>query len=743
MSQSIRFFATVPLGIEWLLAQELKNLGSVNVTEHRAGVSFVGDLALAYRVCLWSRLANRILFPISTCPAATPEALYTGIYQIDWGAHFLEGTTFAIDFTSKRSHITHTLFGAQKVKDAIVDHMRAQWGKRPSVRLDRPDLRVNVALDKDRATVSIDLSGESLHKRGYRLEGGKAPLKENLAAALLQRASWLTVAEMGGHFIDPMCGSGTLPIEAAWMAADIAPGRFRSSFGFFGWKGHSPDLWLKEVQEADKRSEAGLLRLPSITGYDSDRNAVHCALKNAERAGLYGRIRIEYKEVDQVRPRSSVGLLLVNPPYGERLGTPEGLENLYRILGSTLKMYFHGWRTSVFTEHNELVSKMGMRVSHQYALYNGPIPCTLFNFVEEKNRFLSSHIEEQPTKKQHSLEVLFQKAEQVVIDTGGPAMLANRLRKNIKHLGRWAKKNGIFCYRLYDSDLPEYAVALDIYQGTECWVHIQEYQAPPTVDPIKAEKRLIDVLSVVSNVLDVPFSHIFLKIRSRQKGTTQYEKQGNTQRLCSVYEDNLQFWVNFEDYLDTGLFLNYRMVRQWIGEHAAQKHFLNLFAYTGTATVYAARGGALSTTSVDLSNTYLNWAQRNLELNSLTGDQHSFIQADCLRWCEDSVRVGRRYDLILLDPPTFSVSKRMHGTFDIQRDHVQLIRLCMSLLQPQGQLLFSTHYQGFRLEEDGLNPFYIQHITQQTLPRDFERNPRIHRCWCITRNASLSGRQSM
>jgi 23S rRNA (guanine2445-N2)-methyltransferase / 23S rRNA (guanine2069-N7)-methyltransferase len=733
MNPSHRFFATAPLGIELLLAQELRDLGLSDVTESRAGVAFGGDLEAAYKACLWSRLANRILLPIAQFPAATPEALYAGANRIAWGEHLDTGATFAVDFASSRSAITHTLFGAQKVKDALVDHFREHHGLRPSVDLARPDLRVNVYLDRDQATVSIDLSGESLHKRGYRLEGGKAPLKENLAAAILLRAGWPRIAASGGQFIDPMCGSGTLPIEAALMAADFAPGLLRPSFGFFGWKGHDSGLWLRLVNEADRRSEAGLKNLPPIVGYDLDRDAVRNALGNIERAGLRGRVHVERKAVGEVRPRHEMGLVVVNPPYGERLGDAKTLEPLYRELGETLKAHFRGWNASVFTGNPELAFKVGLRATKQYALYNGALECKLFNFEIAEERFFIPHEGGPPTEAQRKVRELFRKARAVDLASGGAEMFANRLRKNLRNLGRWARQSGVSCYRLYDADLPEYAVAVDLYQGERLWVHVQEYEAPSTVDPARAEGRLIDVLAAIPAVLEVPPQQVFLKIRRRQKGTAQYEKQSETGRFYPVEEGGLKFWVNFEDYLDTGLFLDHRLTRALIRERAAGKSFLNLFAYTGTATVYAAKGGASATTTVDMSRTYLDWARRNLELNGIRGERHELVQADCLEWLDEAVHSRWRYDLIFLDPPTFSTSKRMKATLDVQRDHVALIENCVSLLAPGGLLVFSTNHRKFRLDAEGLSELKVEDITRKTLPKDFERNPRIHYGWLIGR----------
>lgn len=738
MSTTQSFFATAPLGLELLLADELRGLGVSDAREARAGVAFSGELATAYRVCLWSRLANRVLLKLDSFPAATPEELYAGVGRIDWGEHMPPDASLAVDFASSRSKIAHTQFGAQKVKDAVVDQFREVCGLRPSVRLDRPDVRINVYLDKDIASLALDLSGESLHKRGYRLEGGSAPLKENLAVAILLRAGWPDIAKAGGDLIDPMCGSGTLPIEAAWMAADIAPGLLRDYFGFLGWKRHDEAAWRSLIMEAEARCEAGLKRLPSIAGYDMDRRAVHAALGNIERAGLRGLIHVEKKAAADVRPRRTVGLLVVNPPYGERLGDVKTLAALYTELGETLKAHFQGWKASVFTGNPDLAFKLGIRAQRFYKLYNGAIECKLFNFEIDPARFFTPHQDESGlSEERRKVNQLMRRARSLAqkAETGaGAEMFANRLRKNLKNLGRWARQNEVSCYRLYDADLPEYAVAVDVYQDDLTWLHVQEYEAPASIDADKAEARLVEALAVLPTVLEIPPEQLFLKIRRRQKGAAQYEKQAEAGRFHEVKEGGCRLWVNFEDYLDTGLFLDHRPTRLMIQAMARDKSFLNLFAYTGSATVHAAMGGASATTTVDMSNTYLDWARRNLDLNGIRGYRHELIQADCLAWLDaEALKGERRYDLIFLDPPTFSNSKRMSGAFDIQRDHLDMLRKAASLLAPHGLLIFSTNFRKFRLDRDALGGLAVEDITPKTIPKDFERNPKIHYCWKIGR----------
>ena len=706
MNASFTFFATTPKGMEPLLADELRALGAREVRETRAGASFSGPLALGYRVCLWSRIANRVLLPLARFEAPTPEALYQGVQALTWDEHLAPEGTLAVDFNTAQSQITHSHYGALKVKDAIVDQFRERCGTRPSVDVDQPDLRVNVYLHRDHATISLDLSGDSLHRRGYREQGAAAPLKENLAAAILLRAGWPELAQAGGALVDLMCGSGTLPIEAALMAADVAPGLLRTHYGFLHWRGHDATAWAELLAEARQRRERGLQALPLIRGYDSDGAAVRVALANVQRAGLSGRVRIERRALSACVPEPGVaaGLVVVNPPYGERLGERTALPALYALLGEQLRRCFPGWRAAILTSDAELGRLLGLRARRIHTLYNGALECKLLHFQIEP--------------------------EETAAPGSGAEMFANRLSKDLKHYGRWAQRQGIQCYRLYDADMPEYALAIDIYQGEQRWAHAQEYAAPNSVDPRKAEARLHQALAVIPQVLEIPAERVFLKQRRRQKDRAQYQKLAAHGRFHEVAEGPCRFLVNFTDYLDTGLFLDHRLTRTLIRELARGKRFLNLFGYTGTATVCAAAGGALSTTTVDMSRTYLDWAHRNLALNGLHGGRHEIIQADVLKWLDRET--PRRYGLIFLDPPTFSNSKRMAENFDVQRDHVALIMKTVRWLEPDGVLIFSNNHQRFKLDREALAELHVQDITRATLPKDFERNPRIHGCWRIT-----------
>jgi 23S rRNA (guanine2445-N2)-methyltransferase / 23S rRNA (guanine2069-N7)-methyltransferase len=717
----MQIFVSCPPGIADLTAAELRSCGATDVSEFKLGVQAEGSLEVAYRACLWSRTASRVLLPLGTFPAATQEQLYEGISSIDWQQHVNAKGTLAIDFAGASSGITHTHFGALKTKDAIVDQFRARTGERPSVQLEQPDVRIDVRLDRDRATVSLDLSGESLHRRAYRARGVAAPLKENLAAAVLLRSGWPAIAEEGGELVDPMCGSGTLVIEAALMALDIAPGSMRNHFGFIGWVGHDRALWQRLVDEARARREATSSKRFTLRGYDSDALAVRAAIENVERARLRSFIHIERRELEQLTRESEAptGLVVTNPPYGERIGDQERLQALYATVGAKLRENFEGWKAAVLTGNPPLAKHIGINARRTHTLFNGRLECRLLRFEVAPSEYRG---ERKPPPDQAQLR-----------EQPGAQMFANRLRKNIKTMQDWARREDVDCYRIYDADMPEYAFAIDQYGDGEGnrWVVVQEYAPPKTIEPKAARQRRNEALAVIPHELGIEPERLFIRERRQQKDGAQYEKLDNERQYHVVREQPYKFAVNFTDYLDTGLFLDHRLTRRYVGELARGKRFLNLFAYTGTATVYAAGGGAASSTTVDMSRTYLEWAKRNLALNGLAEPQHGFVQADCIAWLQDQSDKARRWDLMFIDPPTHSRSKRMEQDFDVQRDHVQLLRLAAQLLAPGGAIVFSNNYTRFRLDREALAAFDIDDITRKTLPRDYERSPRIHSCYVL------------
>jgi 23S rRNA (guanine2445-N2)-methyltransferase / 23S rRNA (guanine2069-N7)-methyltransferase len=734
---SFEFLASGPRGLGDLLARELAACAAGEVRERAAGVAFSGTLEAAYRACLWSRIANRVFLTLAQFQARDAGELHAAVQRIDWPAHLAAGATLACDFSGRHPEITHTHYGAQKVKDGIVDAMRAATGARPDVAPERPGVRVHAHAHGTHITLAIDLSGESLHRRGYRSAAGPAPLKENVAAGVLLRAGWAELAAAasagaaaGAQFLDPLCGSGTLCIEAALIAADRAPGLTREYFGFLGWRGHDAALWERLRAEALARSRAGEATPARLRGQDRDPAMIHAARANAARAGVDGMVRFEVGLLADAAPAdaaSGAGLVCTNPPYGVRLEDRARARALHRELGAVLRNRFQGWSAAVLTGEPGLGMELGLRAGRTHTLWNGPIEC----------RLLRIKVEPASAREPGMLG----KGVAHLKDTPGARMFANRLTKNIRRLRSWAEREGVSCYRLYDADMPEYAFAIDLYRACdtqESWLYVQEYAAPAEIEPEAVRRRRGEVLASLPEVTAVPAERIRVRTRRRTARGEQYQKVGERERLHQVMEGGLRFEVNFDDYLDTGLFLDQRPTRARLRAAAHAGRFLNLFAYTGTATVYAAAGGALASTSVDLSRTYLSWAQRNLALNALASPAHELVQADCREWLQQAAAAPARFDLVFLDPPTFSNSKRMQGVLDVERDHPQLVDACVRLLAPAGLLVFSTNAQRFRLDEGLTQRYDVRDVSVATLPKDFERNPRIHRCFEVrARTAEL------
>ena len=706
-----QLFATTSRGFEELLKVELTELGAQEAKVVQGGVHYQADDETLYRTLLWSRLASRILFPLIETKIYSDLDLYAAVSGFNWLAQFDERVTFFVDFNGTNQEIRHTQFGAMRVKDGIVDYFERQGKTRPDVDKIQSDVRIHSYLNRENLVISLDLSGEALHLRGYREDAGQAPLRETLAAAIVMRSGW----QAGSPLVDPMCGSGTLLIEAAQMEAKIAPQLYRLHWGFDFWKLHNQSAWEKVKNEAIELAEEKQSEIqPHFYGFDLDHRVLKKAQKNAQNAGVSHLIKWQQGDVAALKNPSlnEVGTVICNPPYGERLGTTPALIALYSVFGQRLKKEFCGWNVSVFSSESTLLDCLRMRASRQFKAKNGPLDCV------QKNYQVSERKSDEITAEN---ELEFNRTSEVATD------FANRLQKNIKKISKWAKQQGLDAYRLYDADLPEYNLAVDRYAD---YIIVQEYAAPKNIDENKARQRLLDAVTATLQVTGVETNKLILKVRQKQKGTNQYEKLANKGEYFYVNEYGVQLWVNLTDYLDTGLFLDHRLTRKMIGELAKGKDFLNLFAYTGSATVHAALGGAKSTTTVDMSNTYLNWAEQNLILNDIKGKQHKLIQADCLQWLE---KCDRQFDLIFVDPPTFSNSKRMEDSWDVQRDHVKLMSNLKQVLSNNGTIVFSNNKRGFKmnlvaLEELGLSAIEISH---KTLPLDFERNKQIHNCWMI------------
>lgn len=711
------FTATCAAGLEPLVEEEVRSFGGREVTVNAGAVSWQGHMGSAYRACLWSRFASRILYQLAAFDVPDTDILYERVGKILWDEHFDHKKTFAVYTTLVDAKISHSQYASLRVKDAIVDQFRKRFGKRPNIDTFSPDIRLNLHVNGVKATLSLDLSGDSLHMRGYRGRAGEAPLKETLAAGIVAYSGFVDQIDQDAYLLDPMCGSGTLLIEAALMLGKSAPGLLRKKFGFQAWNKHDHRLWERLIEEALEQEEHDTAKLPRIIGYDADPRVVAAARENVIAAGLRDVITIKQRQLADLHCPGNKGFIITNPPYGDRLSEKLAVKYLYRFFGERLRSEFPDWKLAFFTGNPDLADGMQVTWSNRQKLYNGPIKCSLltgqYEFWERP----------EPARYQLSEEL----AESPAPD------FTNRLRKNCLSLFPWAEKENVYCFRIYDRDIPEYNLVIDLY---EQWVHVQEFAAPASVSEEIAAERFAHALQAIRDLLNVPHSRIFIKKRKKQKGHQQYQKkqaerQGKDKKeiLHQVQEGACRFLVNFTDYLDTGLFLDHRQTRNLIREMAQGKTFLNLFGYTGSATVFAAHGGATATTTVDTSEKYLNRLMANLSLNGLGGPMHQVIEADCMEWLR---REKSRYGLIFVDPPTFSNARHKDRTFDVQTDHEVLLELAMERLSRSGTLIFSTNFRKFSLSPALEERYSVEEITDQTLPPDFPGSPPAHRCWLFT-----------
>ncbi len=368
------YFATVARGLEPLAADELEQLGARQIELGFCGVSFSGDQALLYRVNLWARLPFRILWKLKTFDCRDAEELYRNIQQIDWSNFLTPEMTLAVKVTGKTPQLNHTHFTALQAKNAIVQQQEKQFQARSFINPKAPDLQVNLHLDAMHCTVSLDSSGDSLHRRGYRPAVGLAPLKESLAAALIQLSDW----QPEQMFYDPLCGSGTLPLEAGLMALNIAPGLFREKFGFESWRDFDRDLW-QHLRQTAKAEQKSALSAP-IWGSDRDETVIDQAQVNANRCGLGEQVYFLVAELEEIAPPVDHGIIFCNPPYGERLDALSDLGQFYHRFGQILKDRFRGWTAYVLSGNKELSQTIGLKSAKRFAVFNGSIPCQLLKY---------------------------------------------------------------------------------------------------------------------------------------------------------------------------------------------------------------------------------------------------------------------------------------------------------------------------------------------------------------------------
>lgn len=763
---TLELFASCLAGLEQPLAEELKRLGIKRVRPLAGGVAFFCDRAGAYRACLWSRLASRVMLVVGRVNATDAEVLYAGVRALSWEDVIAPGASMAVTAHGMNDELRNTRFTALKVKDAVCDRLRDVRGVRPDVDAASADAVLDVRIREDRATISFDLSGESLYRRTYLPsdEGADAPLSCALAAGLLSLAGWDESARAATvACIDPACGDGTLVIEAALATCDAASGLTRDRWGFFGWTHHDASLWEGLLDEADERLERGYATLvaPGATdapasappdlafvrfvGASTSSPAISRARARVKRAGLRQVVSIEAADAEVVQTlvkrvcaaamrvaggagvSCSVACVL---PTGDRSQSDARAQAeaaaFMRACGAA-----PAGSVYAVAGGEDIEARFGIAPLVCRSMGSGRIATDVRVFDKAPAAAAFVMVPDSAGGAEHRVEVHEQASDQ----------FAARLHKTFKRQRTWARREGVSCYRVYDADLPEYAVAIDVYVGAgaaegNTYLHIAEYAAPSSIDATKARRRLDDVLSLAPVVLGVRPDHVFSKVRQRDKGGSQYRGAGRRSYVTHVQEGGYTFEVDLAGYLDTGLFLDHRLTRQLVGSKAAGKRVLNLFAYTGTASVYAAGGGAASTTTVDLSQTYVDWAGRNMAGNGFTGSEHTFERGDVMPWITEARRSGRRFDLVFVDPPTFSNSKAMgKRTWDVQRDHVELLVGISRLLSEEGEVVFSCNLRTFKPDVEALMRYgvSIEDITGQTIPRDFERNPRIHTCYLVRR----------
>ncbi len=751
---SLDLIITCADGLEAPLQTELTSFGIASDIKSTGRLAVTGTLRDLYTICLWSRVASRVLMLIKRKNINTEydvaEQLYGLAKSVDWTEQFKLEQTFAIRLSVDKRVAVSQQFAMLRIKDAIADTFNEVYDSRPNVDSKNPDFSVFATVNDKQAELYLDLSGTSLHRRGYRVAMTEAPLKENLAAALLYSAGWHKKNEEGNAplynaLIDPMCGSGTFIIEALLMHCDYAVGidKAANQFGFYQWQHHDDALWQQMIDDAQTRFRDALAitneqpdTLPLILGFDADSGAILATEKNLIAAGLQDLLPLLDLETRALNQLSSVlkpliddgrlsnPLVITNPPYGERLGDEEMIKPLYHALGLILQDSFAGIdidpMVGILAANVEQVDILPIKEPKTLRCHNGAIT-VYFRYgtlIAGQTGNLVSRFEKREIEVEEGQDFI------------------NRLQKNLAKLKKLAKKDTVSNLRVYNADLPDFKVAVDLYGD---YVHVQEYAPPKTIPPETAKKRFNLALMGIREVFGINREQIFIKTRARQSGNDQYSKQGNTEKRGKFYvarEDGAYFYVNFTDYLDTGLFIDHRNMRARIKDNSRNKSVLNLFAYTCTASVHAALAGAKKVTSVDLSQNYLDWGKQNFVLNGLdvSRNKYQFVAADIFEWIKDNTE---QFDIIFIDPPTFSNSKKFQGTFDVQRDHSALINRAMNRLTSDGVLYFSNNFTRFELDEQLTERYDIVDITQKTIGFDFDVKKPIHQSFEIRHRQSL------
>ncbi|MCG3124298.1 MAG: Ribosomal RNA large subunit methyltransferase K/L [Phycisphaerales bacterium] len=765
MNERVELLAATAFGLEAVTARELTSLGFEPRILSTGRVLFGGEALAVARANINLRTADRVLLRVATFAAPDFDALFEQTKQVPWERWITRDAAFPVNGRSVKSQLSSVPAVQRTVKRAIVDRLMAAH-RTTSLPETGPRFIVEIGLLENQATLTIDTSGDGLHKRGYRDQVGEAALKETMAAGLVLLSVWRPDRPL----VDPFCGTGTIPIEAAMIGLKIAPGLMRT-FDAEQWPTLDPGIWEQAEEEARAASlEAvkGTLAY-TIHATDTSDEALSLARRHAQRAGVERFIHFTNKDFRELSSKADYGCTIMNPPYGRRIGEDEDIERLYRSFPEVLKR-LPTWSHHILTARTDLERLVGQEATRRRKLFNAQIECTYFQFLGPRPPGAASsdrpiEQEEQPAEERHDYreeisgeEDAGQRQAPPVVDQPAPKPVMpafgglrerdvreledfeGRLAKRARHLRKWPAR-GITCYRVYERDCPDVPVVVDRYEDH---AHIFEHEREHSRTLAQHLDWLDEIARRTARILEIPFEHVHVKSRPKQRGLGQHEKLDERGATLIAHEGGLKFEVNLTDYADTGLFLDHRLTRGMVRDGARGTRFLNLFCYTGSFTVYAAAGGAKTTTSVDLSNTYMDWAIRNMRLNGLIEDsraatpRHRFVRSDVvefLRGEQAGLELAGEdglYDLAVVDPPTFSNSKRTEDDWEVQRGHTEVLGLVLPLMSTGGVVYFSTNYRRFKLAEDELKAarpgLRIQEISGRTVPEDF-RDKRIHRCW--------------
>ena len=603
--------------------------------------------------------------------------MFDTVRDHDWSQNLAIDASFPVTGRSRLSGLTSVPAIQRSVKRAIVESLKREYATDQLTEQGCLQ-KVDVAILKDVATITMDTTGPSLHKRGYRKLAGAAPLKETLAAALIDLSVWNPQRML----VDPFCGTGTIPIEAALIGRNIAPG-LKRDFSFDQWPMVTPRVLEEARQQAQEASFPD--RELQITGTDCDEAALEMARYHARQAGVADTIHFQKKSFEEFRSKRTFGCVVTNPPYGERLEDTRKLLPLYRSIPMVMQRV-PTWSLFVLTNMPGFQGIVQKSATRRRKLFNGRHECTYYQYLGPRPPRPGESVKEpgptndeetSPSDEDQATPAAATVAEPVFgglqpVDHRQAELFRNRLTKRARHLRRWPTRRGITCFRLYERDIPEIPLVVDRYGDA---LHMTQYERPHERDLARDAAWLDLMKKTAAATLDIPIGRVYAKQRRRDQ---PYEKVDSRGKLTEVTECGLKFLVNLDDYVDTGLFLDHRNLRQIVRDEAADRDFLNLFAYTGSFSVYAAAGKARSTTTVDLSGNYLKWAEQNMQLNEFTGSAHQFVANDSMTFLKQIIASPQpRFDLAVVDPPTYSNSKRAHvADWDVQKHHVTLLTTC-------------------------------------------------------------------